>query len=225
MRTNLAEWVDELFDEPIVDLPAEWPEAYNIAPSQTIWTVARDSQHQLRCIKMHWGLLPPWADSRSIGSNMINARCETVLEKPSFRKIIQTHRCLIPADGYYEWQKFEDGSKQPYWISRPDNSPFFFAAIWEQNKKLAGISSRPLLSTSILTTHANDELRELHDRSPVILLNEVDRKRWMNEEPIDALELVSICRPPANDALRGQKVSKKVGNVQNQGPELIESIE
>ena len=221
LRTNLNDWIDWYIDEPVADLPASVEPRYNIAPTQTIWTIARGGNGFLKCIPTAWGLVPRWAKAASIGSSMINARCETVLEKPSFRKPIQNQRCVIPADGYYEWAAEQDG-KQPYWISRSSQQPFVFAAVWEQNTAL-GQPGRPLLTASILTSHANEALMHLHHRMPVMLLDRGSVHRWLQPGPIEADELPELCRPPADDALTATRVSRRVNSVRHQGPELLES--
>ena len=224
LQTNLAQWVGSLFDEPVVDIPAAVSPRYNIAPTQKVWTISRNSKGKLCCIEMCWGLIPPWAKDASIGSKMINARSETVLEKISFKQPIQSQRCLILADGYYEWSTAEDHQKKAYWISIDDAEPFVFAAIWQQNKHLATTADMPLLSTSILTTAANVELEWLHHRSPVMLLSAIERQRWMNSESVDQAAIDNLCSAPDSEHLKIHQVDRKVGNVKNQGPELIEPI-
>ncbi len=170
------------------------------------------------------GLLPNWVKSKSEGAKLINARSETILEKPTFRKIIQTNRCFVPADGYYEWKKNTDGTKQPYWITRADRQPFVFAAIHQSNKLLATAPDKPLLSVSILTTHANDEFAHLHDRMPLMLFHSDQRQRWLDGAPFDEKQMQDFARPPAAEELRAIPVSTKVSNANNQGAELIEPV-
>ena len=154
---------------------------------------------------------------------MINARYETVLEKPSFRKPVQTRRCVVPADGYYEWQLLEGGGKQPFWIAREDQQPFVFAGLWEQNRQL-GEGERPLLSVSILTSHASDSMQQFHHRMPVMLFEAEARRRWLDGEPIEQHELEEICRPQDRETFHLRRVASRVGNVRNQDAALLEPL-
>ncbi len=223
--TNLAQWSARFFSESVANLPTSNAEAFNVAPTQQIFVFARNAVHRLACVSMAWGLVPGWSDSKSVGSKMINARVETVLEKPSFRKSIHTHRCVIPADGYYEWTTLEDGSKQPHYIRTINGEPFFFAAIWDQNKRLASADGQPLLSTSILTMAATHAMKDLHHRMPIMFFDELSTLNWLDERPIDETNLAEICEAQPDSVLTWHRVSKRVNRSTEQGPQLIESIE
>ena len=168
LRTPVDSLV-EAFD--IVDYPSSLTPSYNIAPTQEVAAVVEEDEKR-KLEMFHWGLIPSWAKDPSIGNKMINARAETVSEKPSFRKAFKVRRCLILADGFYEWQKTDNG-KQPYYIKMQDDSPFAFAGLWEiwQN-------GEEIRSATIITTEANDLMNEIHHRMPVILPPE-DYGMWL----------------------------------------------
>ncbi len=186
---------------------------YNIAPTQSVTAVVQESSRTPRQLELfRWGLVPPWADDVSIGSRMINARCETLAEKPSFRKSFVHRRCLIVADGYYEW-KTSGKEKQPMIIERSDGDVFAMAALWEVNHK-ASNTTIPIRSCTVITTEGNDLTKDIHDRMPVIL----DPKhfdRWLDPENHDTASLQSLLVPVPNERLRLTPVSKHVGNVRN----------
>lgn len=138
---------------------------YNIAPTQDVVAVRVEANGQSRkAVSLRWGLIPSWADSPSMSDRMINARVETVASKPAYRSAFRQRRCLIPADGFFEWQK-QNGQKQPFLFRLRDGRPFAFAGLWERWQQGAQLSE----SCTILTTEANEVVRPLHDRLPVIL--------------------------------------------------------
>ena len=144
----------------------EVPPSYNIAPTQEVAAVLTDDGER-RLEMLRWGLIPSWADDPGIGSRMINARSETVPEKPSFRRAFRERRCLILADGFYEWKRTNDG-KQPYYIRMEDGRPFAFAGLWESWRG----GREEIRSCTILTTEASDRVSNIHHRMPVILAPE-----------------------------------------------------
>lgn len=193
---------------------------YNIAPTQPVACIIEaDGQRQFAW--RIWGLVPPWADDRSIGNKMINARSETVLEKRSFKKPFQQRRCLIPATGFYEWQTIQGGKKQPYLIARPAAQPFALAGIWEANRRV-GDDETPLRTCSILTTAANRAVRQLHDRMPVILPDAL-HAAWL-DPATDPEAAAAMCVPVADDWFTLTPVSPKVNRVSCEGPECVESV-
>jgi putative SOS response-associated peptidase YedK len=191
---------------------------YNVAPTQMIPAVIRrDGRNVLREFK--WGLVPFWADDPSIGNRMINARSETVGSKPSFRAAFKKRRCLIPADGFYEW-KGKKAPKQPMYITTPEDEPFGFAGLWEvwDNK---GKAEEPLYTCTILTTDASDAIRDIHHRMPVILKPEAYQD-WIGEAtPGKALKEILKDKVQKNFTFR--PVSKAVNKVENNSPDLIEA--
>lgn len=165
----------------------EWKPRYNAAPGQNLPVVVRNGcRNELRM--MRWGLVPFWAKDEKIGSRLINARVETAAEKPSFKSALQHRRCLIPADGYYEWQKTGIPSvKRPYRIHKEDHGLFSFAGLWEKWVKQDG---NKLFTFCILTADAQESLQGIHDRMPVILPRDLETE-WLNREQNVSLHLMA----------------------------------
>ena len=185
---------------------------YNIAPTQMVAAV-RDDANDRELVALRWGLVPFWAKDPSIGNRMINARAETVAEKPAFRAAYRRRRCLVLADGFYEWHT-EGGVKIPYFISLASDEPFAFAGLWEHWQSKDGEES--LQTSTIITTQANQFLTSLHHRMPVILDAE-HADRWLAGDE-DIL-------PSATDEsprLRAWPVNRRVNNARNEGDDLIE---
>jgi putative SOS response-associated peptidase YedK len=165
---------------------------------------------------MRWGLVPSWAEDPSIGNRMINARSETAAGKPSFRAAMKSRRCLVPADGFYEW-KVVDGGKQPMHVRRRDRAVFAFAGLWEVWTK----GAEPLETFTILTTGPNDVLRPIHDRMPVILAKD-DWPLWLDPDGKDAAAVAPLLRPCPGDGWEAVPVSRFVNNPRNEGPGCLE---
>jgi putative SOS response-associated peptidase YedK len=186
---------------------------YNIAPTQDIAVIRREEGSRATMSMLRWGLVPFWAKDPAIGNRMINARAETIAEKPSFRAAYQKRRCLIPADGFYEWHT-ADGKKLPYFISLKRGEPFAFAGLWEtwQDRE----SGQVLETATIITTEANDFMNRLHHRMPVILEAEkIDA--WLDGDE-------GALARAAGDApeLHAWPVDRQVNNARNEGSDLIE---
>lgn len=193
--------------------PTDVEPRYNIAPTQYIAAVRGDGEDAREIAMLRWGLVPFWAKDPSIGNRMINARAETVAEKPSFRAAYKKRRCLILADGFYEWQKVGD-RKTPYFISLADGSPFAFAGLWENwNSKETDES---LQTAAIITTAANEFMSALHSRMPVVMLP-AHAGRWLDGD-MDLLGEVIDDAP----AMRAWPVDRRVNNARNEGADLIE---
>lgn len=193
---------------------------YNIAPTQGVAAVRTNpASGQREFSVLHWGLIPRWADDPSIGSRMLNARSETLASKPAFREAFKQRRCLIPADGFYEWQK-QGTKKQPYLITRPDGQPFAFAGLWESWRR----EELKIESCTIITTEANRTLQAMHDRMPVILSPD-DFEKWLDPERTDPAQLVDLLRPLPDDWLITTPVSSKVNKAGFDSPECIVPIE
>ena len=188
---------------------------YNIAPTQDILAIRLDKEGQQEAIQLRWGLLPFWAKDEKISYSTINARAETVAQKPAFRDAFTKRRCLIPADGYYEWKKLEDGSKQPYRITLKPEQPFSFAGLWEHWEK----DDKMIESCTIIVTDANTLTKDIHGRMPVIL-DPADYDAWL-----DGTKAENLLRSYPSEKMARYPVSRTVGNVKNTGPELIEPIE
>ena len=186
---------------------------YNIAPTQFVASIRNDDEAQRELVMLRWGLVPFWAKDPSIGNRMINARAETVAEKPSFRNAYRRRRCLILADGFYEWRR-EGDKKTPYMISLADGSPFAFAGLWENWESKE--SDEAIQSTTIITTEANDYLSQIHHRMPVVLQPET-ATRWL-EGDTDLLDEITADSPP----FRAWPVSREVNNARNENKRLID---
>ena len=201
---------------------------FNIAPTQDTAVVRADrATHERQLSLLHWGLIPSWAKDQSVGNRMINARGETVAEKPSFRTALRRRRCLIPADGFYEWQK-TGGAKQPYLIEFDDGRPFAFAGLWESwhsGAKPADPgceSAGPVIeSCTIITTEASEMMRELHERMPVIL-DENDYATWLDPALQDPADVAHLIMPYPADSLRARPVSTHVNKPANDDPKCVE---
>lgn len=215
-RFTLAARPEELLEGFLDYKPPEEPPTprYNIAPTQQALVIPNDGSDQMQ--RMRWGLVPFWAKDVSIGSRMINARSETIQEKPAFRHAFKKKRCLVPADGFYEWRT-EGKAKQPFHITVKDGKPFAMAGLWEA---WGPKDEEPLRTFTILTTSANDLVRSLHDRMPVILPHEA-WKRWLDPatEP-EALRDLLVSYPAEAMSLR--PVSTTVNSVKNDSPACLQ---
>ncbi|MCH7988884.1 MAG: SOS response-associated peptidase [Planctomycetes bacterium] len=192
---------------------------YNIAPTQPVAAVRQlDAQREL--VFLHWGLIPSWSKDPKLGARMINARSETVATKPSFRSAFKSRRCLIPADGFYEWKRAEKKTKQPYFIGLKNEEPFAFAGLWEHWESGDGSA---IDSCTIITTEANDLLRNLHDRMPVIL-SEEDYDRWLDPKSQNRDALQSLLVPFPSAEMRFSPVGTIVNNARNETPDCVKPV-
>ena len=190
---------------------------YNIAPTQPVAAVRFNRDRGRReLLHLHWGLIPFWAKDTSMAGRMINARSETVAEKPAFRAAYKYRRCLIPASGFYEWQK-QNGHKQPYYIHHAEAQPLALAGLWEHWQ---GADGSEIESCTILTTRPNDKIRPLHNRMPVIL-NTQDYEVWLHSDGQNMDELQHLLRPAPEEALEAYPISTYVNNPQNEGPRCV----
>jgi putative SOS response-associated peptidase YedK len=194
---------------------------FNIAPTQPIAAVRwlpDEGQRQLSLLR--WGLVPSWAKDPAMGNRMINARAETVAEKPSFRAAFKRRRCLIPADGYYEWQKVGK-RKQPYYFRMKDDRPFAFAGLWEQWSGGKGDAPEPMETCTIITTEANELGRPIHDRMPVIVHPD-EYAFWLDPRVEDRSRLETLLRPYDPGEMMAEPVTTHVNNVRNDDPKCLE---
>jgi putative SOS response-associated peptidase YedK len=190
---------------------------FNVAPTDEVLTVTTDKEGAPRGELLRWGLVPSWAKSRSIGAKMINARVETAAEKPAFRRAFERYRCLIIADGFYEWRRTPGAPKQPFHITRDDDEPFAFAGLWSI---WHGDQERTLRTCTILTTAANATIATLHDRMPVIL-TPGHEDEWLElETPPERLQEILAGLPARHTEL--VEVSSAVNDVRNDGPECLQ---
>ena len=212
LRTPVEKLAEEFgFDASSVEVSPN----YNVAPTQEVAAVLSEGGER-RLELLRWGLIPSWADDPGIGSRMINARAETAPEKPSFRRAFRERRCLIPADGFYEWKR-TNGTKQPYYIRMREGRPFAFAGLWESWKDDGGPEIR---SCAILTTAPNALAGEIHDRMPVILpAGSYDA--WLDPEA-EREELVALLAPYPEAEMEAYPVSRFVNSPSNNDPRCIE---
>ncbi len=191
---------------------------YNVAPTQEVLVITRN--HHTRLDKYCWGLVPFWAKDVSIGSKLINARAETVAQKPSFRNAFKNRRCLIIADGFYEWQG-EKGHKRPWYLTLPSGEPFAFAGLWEIWRSGAEDEYR---SCAIITTAANESIRDIHNRMPVILQPAI-YDAWLNPQNHDIKQLSSILQNEFIRELARYPVSRRVNDVRHNDARCIQPLD
>lgn len=191
---------------------------YNIAPTQFIATILNTSQNEISFLR--WGLIPFWSKDKSIGNKMINARAETLIEKPSFRNLLKKKRCLIITDGFFEWKKIKgEKRKVPYFIKMKSGEVFTFAGLWDQWKSPDGDL---ISSATIITTKSNADIKSIHNRMPVILLPE-ERKLWLSEEN-DINLMQSLLKPYPEKELEAYEVSLAVNNPSFDDVSIIQNI-
>ena len=219
LKTAPDQWGQLLL--PIIDRTTvtDWRARYNIAPTQPIIAIVQDAATGgFLAQYFRWGLIPSWANDVTIGNRMINARAETVAEKPSFRKPLAQRRCAVIADGYYEWKQVEK-RKQPYWIHRPDMSLFAMAGLWETNAKAAPTA---IQSCALITTSASLGVSPVHDRMPVMLLGS-DLRDWL-DPTLPTPRIQSLLKSAPDDFLEAYPVDMRVNSAKFDGPESIERI-
>ena len=195
---------------------------YNVAPTDPVPVVRFNPETRERTLDvLRWGLVPYWAKDIKIGYTMINAKAETVAEKPAYREAFKSRRCLIPADGFYEWKKLGPKAKQPYAIVMKDRSLFGFAGLWERWKdKASGEITR---SCTMITTTPNEVCAPIHDRMPVIV-DPADYGKWLGEDRADPVRLLMMLKPYPAEAMTAFPVGPEVGNVKNDAAGLIEPM-
>ena len=204
----------DLFEAPA------WTPRYNIAPTQQAPTIVIASADPRRGFTLHrWGLIPSWAKDPGIGSQMINAQADTVATKPAFRAAFRKRRCLVLADGFYEWAR-QGRPKQPYYIRLRDGRPFAIAGLWEHWE---GAGGTPINSCTLLTIAANDLIGAFHHRMPVIL-DPGDYDLWLDPSLQDPDRLQPLLRPYPADAMSAYPVSTRVNNPAHDSPDCIEPV-
>jgi putative SOS response-associated peptidase YedK len=207
---------------------------YNVAPTKDEVTVVQrhprdeegnpDPDTTVRSLRvMRWGLIPHWAKDKSIGSRMINARADSAASKPAFKTSLARRRCLVPADGWYEWRR-EGKAKQPFYMTSTDGSSLAFAGLWATWRDKSEEDAEPLVSYTVLTTDAVGQLTDIHDRMPLVLPRE-HWDRWLDPDVDDVSDLLVPPSPELVEALELRPVSSAVNSVRNNGPELLERYE
>ncbi|MBT2677925.1 SOS response-associated peptidase [Bacillus sp. ISL-35] len=213
-RFSLFEDINSLKEQFQFEFPEDIDARYNIAPGQDILTVVDQGEGRIGGT-MRWGLIPFWADDEKIGYRMINARAETVDEKASFKQALKQRRCLILADGFYEWKK-EGKQKQPYRFSLKNRKPFAFAGLWESWNK----GDRSITSCTIITTNPNEVTEKVHDRMPVIL-PENKIGMWLDTSIENTDELKKLLVPYEAGQMDSYTVSTEINSAKNEGKALI----
>lgn len=216
-RFTLASSPESIEHEFGVESIPELEPRFNIAPSQDVATVDQDREGARRLVMRRWGLIPYWARDPRIGARQINARAETVDSRPSYRDAFQRRRCLVPADGFYEWGEVSRGPRQPYYLSRPDAACFGIAGLWERWRAAEG---EWIESCTLLTVAANAAVRPVHDRMPAIVAP-ADYALWLDRDVRDPESLRRLLRPPADDALVLRPVSRRVNRPEFDDAECI----
>ncbi len=208
--------VDQVRTEPL-------PQRWNVAPSLDVYAVI-EREDTRRLGTLRWGFVPHWTKQLKGARTPINARIETVATTRMFATAFARRRCLLPADGFYEWQVREDGRKQPYHLHAPDGEPFAFGGIWTVwRDPAAGDEADPLFSTAIVTMPATGRLTEIHDRVPLIVPRQL-WSDWLTATPEDAPHLEDAVRALAPPALVAEPITERVNNVRNDGPDLLEPV-
>ncbi len=215
LRTPAADLI-EIFD---VIRSFELTPRYNIAPTQQVAAI-REVGGRREMAEMRWGLLLSWQEAKS-GPPLINARSETAATRPAFRNAFRSRRCLIPADGFYEWRPTDEKEKQPFLITLRDERPFAFAGLWERCR---GPDDEPIESCTILTTEANDRLRELHDRMPVILPPD-HYGPWLDPAIEDVRALQTLLKSYPSDEMKFRPVSRRVNSARNDDAACVSAPE
>jgi putative SOS response-associated peptidase YedK len=214
-RFTRGESIDVIAEEfGIGEILTDLQPSFNIAPTQNIVAVVNDGEKKL--VTMRWGLVPSWAKDLSIGSKMINARAETLTEKASFKNLIRKRRCLIVADGFYEW-KAQGGEKTPYYIQLKTPKLFAFAGLYD---RWLSPEVGELTTCTIITTEANEFMQRLHHRMPVIL-TDAEREAWLDTSLEDKADILEVLKPYDSQAFKAHAVSKQVNSPTNNSPKLI----
>jgi len=202
-------------DRQSEDLPAN----VNVAPTEQVYAVAEYKQRRT-LVSFTWGLVPHWAESRKVGSRFINARADTVARKPAFAAAFSSKRCLIPADGFYEWRRNPDGTKTPHFIAAASGEPLAFAGLWAGWKDRKDPAAPILRTCAIITTEANQQVLPLHDRMPVVLASE-HWDEWLDRDNSDTAALRSLLTPARDDYLTIRPVSTAVNDARNKDLDVL----
>ncbi len=214
-------------DEVVVE---DLGERYNVAPTLDVYAIVTTNEGKRRMGSLRWGLVPGFAKDEKIGNRMINLRTETVTDKPAFRKLLDKRRCIVPADGFYEWQATEDPggkkpTKQPFYITSTDGMPFAFAGLWDRwtPPELRGQEGvDPLRTVTLVTGEPNELVAKIHNRM-VVCLPQDKWDTWLDPD-VGAEEAAAMLVPMPADQMRAYPVVKLVSNVKNEGPELLEPL-
>ncbi len=229
VRTSTAEEVAAYFDARLGEV--ELGPSVNVAPTDDVDAVvvgrpSTPAEGRRLVAAFRWGLVPSWADDLKIGARMINARAETVVDKPAFRTAFRQRRCLVPADGYYEWRRHPEDPKrrQPYLVRRRDGEQLAFAGLWERWRDDADPDAPAVRSVAIVTTRINEALSGLHDRMPVVV-DPGAWAEWLDPHNDDVDALGRLLAPAPEDLLAAHAVDPAVGKVTNRDPHLVDPVQ
>ena len=203
----------------LMDVP-ELPARYNIAPSQSVAAVRASRTRDPELVLMRWGLIPAWSKTPGKDYRMINAKAETLAQRPAFRTAYRRRRCLIPADGFYEWKRLPN-RKQPYYITMKDAEPFVFAGLWEQWR---GPDEDIIDSCTIITTEPNATVAPIHNRMPAILAQQ-DYHAWLDPDHQDTDTLNALLKPYDDESMVAKPVGAHVNNPRHDDSRCVEAIE
>ena len=215
----MAQLVDWLRIDEVV--APELPPSWNVAPSRELYVVADTRSRTRRLGVMRWGLVPAWSTDPSSGPRPINARAESLLERPAFSDAVAHRRCLVPVDGFYEWRRLPGGGRQP-WFVNTDGGPLVLAGLWE---RWISADGEPLVTMAIVTVAANDDMARLHSRMPAVLAQPEDWDRWLDPATVDPDRVIPLLVPADAGFLRLRPVDPRVNNVANDGPDLLTETE
>lgn len=198
----------------------DYPPRYNIKPTEPIVAIWEQQGRRTGQL-VRWGLVPAWVKDPREFPLLINARAESMAEKPAFRGSLRNQRCIVPASGYYEWMKGEDGKRQPYYITQADDAPMAFAGLYST---WMGPEGEEIDTAAIVTVEPNLEIASVYDRMPAILRGEEVVDRWLNTRDVDAREAQQLASPPPPGSMKYHRVGKAIGSSTAEGPELIRPI-
>lgn len=214
----------ERFEAAAVPAAEERPPSWNVAPTQPVRAVVERPDQGRLLVALRWGLVPHWAKDPGIGNRLINARAESAADKPAFRSALSRRRCLLPADGFYEWARIDDGTKrgrrQPYWFTRADGDVMALGGLWETWKDAEGELWR---TATILTVDANADVAPIHDRMPLVV-EPRDWEEWLDPAEKDPADLAHLLVPAPDGTLVRHAVPELVNKPTADGPELIEPV-
>jgi putative SOS response-associated peptidase YedK len=221
-RYRLTRDGKQIVEDFALEGEVEWAPRYNMAPTDPVPTIRQDPKNPLRHFAlMRWGLIPFWAKDPSIGYKTINGMSETAASKPAFREPMQSRRCLIPADGFYEWARLGPKEKQPYNFAMADDAMFAFAGLWDRWRDSTG---NQVLSCTILTTRPNALVKDVHDRMPAILRRE-DYDLWLDPGITDPASVADLLAPFDAQQMKKYPVSSRVNSVKNDDPQCAQEIQ
>ena len=197
----------------------DFPARYNIAPTQPVGIIRTGYNREREFVLVRWGLIPDWVKDPAEFTTLVNARSETVAEKPSFRNAFKYRRCLFPMDGFYEWSGGK-GERQPHYISASDDQPFAVAGLWEN---WMGVDGSEMESAVIITTNANGDLKRVHNRMPAVI-DPQNYARWLDCLDGTGADSQSLLKPADNGFFKMMKISNRVNNPANSGEELLDPV-